>query len=160
LSAFYDQSGAWGKQGQRQLGQVELRLVNHSAFIWVWEWHENAGQGINSCAVGVNSNKTLRIQVSGGPTSGHQYTQLDDTQTLVQNRWYLLEWDITWSTGSTGRFNVKLDGRQVIDVARPTLLFKDGSSVPDNVVIGGYSYTPPGSNGAQVVDLKNVAVGV
>jgi hypothetical protein len=161
LASFYDGSGAYGKQGQNQFGQIEFRIIQQNQFSWVFEWHEMADQGINSCAIGVNTNKTIRIQVSGGPTAGHQYTELNDTQTLVTNRFYKLEWDIVWSTGSAGKFAVKLDGRQIINVSRPTLLFKDGSSVPDNVVIGGYSYNPTtGATPAQVFDFRKFAVGV
>lgn len=159
LSSFYDGSGQWGQQGLHQLGMVQFRLVKHSTFIWVWEWHELAGVGVNSCAVGVNPNKTLRIQVSGGNPVGHQYTTLDVPGALVLDRWYLLEWDIVWSINSSGRFLVKLDGDTLINVSRPTLLIRSGG-LPDTVVIGGYSYCPPGSLGDQSVDFRRFAVGL
>lgn len=157
LSSFYDGSGAFGQQGQRQLGQVDIRRVNQDQFIWVWEWHENAGVGVNSCAVGLNPNRTLRVQVSGGSASGHQYTTVNDTEALGTG-WYALAWDITWST-TAGRFKLTLNGRTVVDVSRPTLLIRSNGQ-PDNVVVGGYCYTPPGSNGAQVMEFRRVAIGV
>lgn len=156
LSSFYDPSGQWGTNGIHQMGQAEVRRVNQDQFIWIWEWHENIGAGINSCAIGLNPNRTTKIQVSGGPVSGHQYTILNDSQAL-DGGWHLYEWDIIWSPTNTGRFKVWLDGRVICDVQRPTLLTTGGRV--DTTVIGGYCYTPPGSNGAQVMDFANVAVG-
>ena len=77
LSAFYDGTGDWGKNGMRQQGLVDFRLVSQSAFIWIWEWHENQNWiDINSCAVGVNPDRSMRVQISGGQVSSHQYTHL------------------------------------------------------------------------------------
>ena len=160
LSSFYDPSGEFGKQGQRQVGEVEFRIVNQYSFIWFWEWHENAGNGINSCAIGLNPNRTIKIQVSGGQASGHQYSILDDLEVIAPGAWKKLEWDIVWSTNPTvGKFLIKVNGRVLANLSRATLLFKS-SGQPDNVVIGGYSYTPPGSQGTQVIDFRKFAVGI
>ena len=166
LSSFYDPSGQWGTNGTHQMGQARIRRVNQDQFIWDWEFHENlsnkiingkpGNNGINSCAFGLNPNATTKIQVSGGDVFNHNYTIVNDTEALALNRFYLYEWDIKWSPGQ-GWFKVWLNGRKIIDVARPTLLF-NGDTV-DTTVIGGYCYTPPGSNGAQVMDFTDVAVG-
>ena len=156
LASFYDGSGQWGTNGTHQMGEVGFRPISLNAFMWFWEWHENIGAGINSCAIGINSNRTIRIQVSGGNVSGHQYTTLNDSQVLSLNQWDTLAWDIVWSPSSSGRFKVWLGSRVLCDLSRPTLLTSGGQV--DTTVIGGYSYIP-GGTGEHVVDFRRFAVG-
>ena len=163
LSAAYEPSGQWGKQGVRQRGQVEVRLVPgldiaDGSYMWILEWHENQSwnQNLNSCAIGLTDDLRLKFQVSGGDVTSHQYTIIEDTELLALNTWYLLEWEHYWSGQPDGLFSVKLNGRQAISVQRPTL-FRSGS-LTDTTVVGLYNYHLP----AQVdtsIDFAKFAVG-
>jgi hypothetical protein len=162
-SAFRVGANAHGRNGEEQWGRTGLRLAPgyqpSGAYNWLVEWHEqmNPYTGIDSNALGVNGNRQLFIQLSGGDVSGHQYTHHTDSQSLEVGRWYQLVWHAKWSPDpNVGLFELWLDGRLVGSWRRGTLL-RSGGNV-DELAFGLYNYHPP--VGVPVsVDFRRTALG-
>jgi hypothetical protein len=118
---------------------------------WLIEWHENSPQpswpDINSNAFGLSagsggSNPKWYWQISGGNTSGHSYTTITGADTVLVDQWYELLWEIKFHPDpSTGYFRFWVDGDQLVNQTRGTLLTQGGSV--DACNFGLYLYRLP-----------------
>lgn len=162
LSTMYDGSAAFSDEGLEQFWRVGVRFVPgfyvpSGSYSWVFEWHEMKTSGVNSCALGVTPEMKMRVQISGGDVVGHQYTQHYDTEVLKTGLWYLWDGRIFWSTDpAKGKFDVRINGRDVIRASRATLLRQ--GSVVDRCIIGCYNYHLPAATDMSI-DFRHFAVG-
>ena len=99
-------SQAHGTNGQEYW--IATRFRFDSLFNgWILEQHENfsGSRDIYSNAIGIGTDRKLRIQRTGGEVSAHPSAngwQTTDTQTLVPGQWYTLMEHVKWSPGSDG----------------------------------------------------------
>ena len=156
-------SPAHGTNGQEYW--VSTRFRFDSLFNgWILEQHENfsGSRDIYSNAIGIGTDRKLRIQRTGGEVSAHPSAngwQTTDTQTLVPGQWYTLMQHVKWSPGSDGFMHIYLDGRRITTQRddAPTLLTENGRV--DYVVFGIYAYPFTPQAGQTWVEFDNLAMG-
>lgn len=169
LSAVYLNSaiahGGYQNVGEVQWGRCGVRLppsweASQGTQNWLIEWHENYSVGINSNAIGVTagsggSDPKLYVQLSGGNVSGHSYTTVTDSETLVNSFWYDFLWEIKFHP-SAGYFRLWMNNRLITNTSRGTLL-TNGSTVDYNG-FGLYLYRLPVATDADV-QFRKCAIG-
>lgn len=169
LSAVYLNSaiahGGYQNVGEVQWGRCGVRLppsweASQGTQNWLIEWHENYSAGINSNAIGVSAgvggaDPKLYVQISGGNVSGHSYTTITDSETLLNSTWYDFLWEIKFHP-SAGYFRLWMNNRQVVNETRGTLL-TNGTTVDYNG-FGLYLYRLPVATDADV-QFRKCAIG-
>lgn len=162
-------SAMWNGGSQAHGGQGEIWTKFQFKFGdtfngWFFEHHENyPGNEVYSPAIGLDTDRRLIAQTTGGPHDPHLDgkpggTRTKDTQVLSPGTVYtLVEHMILSPRHDTGLHEAFLNGRRFFRHQRGTLL-TDGSYV-DRLAFGLYAYAFTAATAQTFIEFDNLVMG-